>query len=88
MNLDPIETSILALAEARGPGKSVCPGEVARALRPEGWQALLAPVRQAAKRFSAAGRLDILRHGRPVSGDAVRGVVRLRIRPGTEGDAS
>ena len=80
MNLDPIEASILALAAARGPGKSICPSEVARALRPEAWQALMAPVRQAAARLSQAGQVDILRKGKPVTGDSARGVIRLRMR--------
>lgn len=81
---DPIEDSILALTAARGPDKSICPSEVARALRPgteqDGWQPLMAPVRQAAIRLAQAGRIDILRKGRPVPPGEVRGVIRLRVR--------
>ncbi len=81
---DPIEASILALTAARGPDKSICPSEVARALQPEpgleGWQSLMTPVRQAALRLARAGQIDILRKGRPVEPEAVRGVIRLRIR--------
>lgn len=80
MNEDPIEAAILALTAARGAEKSICPSEVARSLRPEGWQALMGPVRQAAIRLVQAGRIEILRKGRPVAPDAVRGVIRLRAR--------
>ena len=80
----PIEDRILALTAARGPDRSICPGEVARALRPEaqaqGWQSLMTPVRHAAIRLARAGRIDILRHGRPVPPEQVRGVIRLRIK--------
>ena len=82
MNSDPIEASILALAAARGPAKSICPSEVARALRSDAWQSLLIPVRQAATRLAQAGQIDILRKGRPVTDYPVRGVIRLRLRSG------
>lgn len=80
MTTDPIETSILALTEARGSEKSICPSEVARALKPEGWQSLMTAVRQAAIRLSEAGRIDILRKGKPVAPAQVHGVIRLRLR--------
>ncbi len=80
MNPVDIEPTILALTAARGPDKSICPSEVARALQPEGWQSLMTPVRQAAIRLAGAGRIDILRKGRPVPPAEVRGVIRLRTR--------
>ena len=74
-----LETEILRLTAERGAQKSICPSEVARALAPE-WQALLSRVRQVAVRLAEAGRIDILRKGKPVTGEAVRGVIRLRFR--------
>lgn len=79
---DPIEASILQLVELRGPEKSICPSEVARALNPEAWQTMLTPVRQAALRLMGQGRIDILRKGKPVPAAEVRGVIRLRVRAG------
>jgi hypothetical protein len=77
-----IEDTILDLVAARGSGKSICPSEVARALQPgpqqDGWQSLMTPVRQAAIRLARAGRIDILRKGKPVPPEEVRGVIRLR----------
>jgi Protein of unknown function (DUF3253) len=80
-----IEATILALAGTRGGAGSICPSEVARALAPEDWRKLLGAVRRAAAGLAAAGRIDILRKGRPVDPAGVRGVIRLRIRPDGDG---
>lgn len=72
-----IEATILALTAQRGPAKSICPSEVARALRPD-WQSLLGEVRRVACRLAAAGRIDILRKGHVVAPTGVKGVIRLR----------
>lgn len=76
-----IEASILALTAARGCDASICPSEVARALRPEDWRPLMGRVRAVAVRLVSAGRIEILRKGKPVPAGAVRGVIRLRARP-------
>lgn len=80
-----IEATILALTAQRGPAKSICPSEVARALRPD-WQPLLGEVRRAACRLAAAGRIDILRKGHVVAPTGVKGVIRLREAQPPEGD--
>jgi hypothetical protein len=77
---DRIAEEILRQTEARGPDKSICPSEVARALDPE-WQKLMTAVRRAAIRLAEQGRIDILRKGRPVPPDGVKGVIRLRLKP-------
>jgi hypothetical protein len=74
-----IEAEILRQVAARGPEKSICPSEVARALEPE-WRPLMHAVRQAAIRLARDGRIEILRKGRPVDPDGFNGVVRLRAR--------
>jgi hypothetical protein len=75
-----IAAEILRLTAARGPDKSICPSEVARALAPEAWRPLLGAVRAEALRLAEAGRIEILRKGRPVPAEALRGVIRLRMR--------
>ncbi len=72
-----IEATLLRLVDARGPAKSICPSEVARALMPE-WQGLMGAVRRVAMRLAVAGRIEILRKGKPVDPVDVRGVIRLR----------
>ncbi len=73
-----IEATILALTTQRGSSKSICPSEVARALRPE-WQSLLTEVRRVACRLAAAGQIDTLRKGHVVEPEGVKGVIRLRL---------
>lgn len=78
-----IEAEILRLTTLRGPEKSICPSEVARALEPaeESWRRLMGPVRAAAIRLARAGQLEVLRKGKPVSTEEdIRGVIRLRAR--------
>ena len=82
MRPDPqaVEAAILRLTDLRGPDKSICPSEAARALDDD-WQGLLGDVRRAAVGLAKAGRIDILRKGQPIDPDQVRGVIRLRMRP-------
>ncbi len=75
-----IEAAILRLVTERGPGRSICPSEVARALEPD-WQRLMGAIRRAAIGLAQAGRIEILRKGRTVPPEGVKGVIRLRARP-------
>lgn len=80
--VDEIEAAILALVEARGVGKTICPSEAARALggpHPDGWGPLMQPVRQASVRLMRQGRVAILRKGRVVDPDDFKGVYRLAL---------
>lgn len=79
--LTALEATILALAAKAGPEKSICPSEAARAMAPEDWRPLMTATRRAAVRLQAAGRIAILRKGKPVAAEDVRGVIRLRIIP-------
>ena len=79
-----IEATILRLCAERGPGKSICPSEVARALAgPDetAWRLLMRPVREAAFRLAREGRLQVLRKGRPIPPEQARGVIRLAVMP-------
>jgi hypothetical protein len=80
-----IEQTLLALVEARGPGKTLCPSEVARAVggpHPDGWGPLMQPVRRVAVSLAREGRIAILRKGRPVDPDDFKGVYRLSLPRG------
>jgi len=79
MDESEIERTMLELVAARGSAASICPSEVARALADEThWRSLMGLVRQVAIRLADAGKIEILRKGKPVPRDAVRGVIRLR----------
>jgi len=77
----PIEEAILRLAAARGAAKSICPSEVARDLaggEEIAWRPLMGPIRRAAIGLAREGRIEILRKGKAVPPEEVRGVIRLR----------
>jgi hypothetical protein len=78
-----IEETLLALAAERGPDKTFCPSEAARALggsHPDGWGPLMQPIRRVAVRLALDGRLQILRKGKPVDPLDFKGVYRLAAR--------
>ena len=79
-----IEAKILQLVRERGPEKSVCPSEVARALCPDeaAWRALMTDVRAVAADLAESGRLRILQGGADVPDPRnPRGPVRLAVFP-------
>lgn len=74
-----IEQTLLALCRARGPGKTICPSEAARALAGAGddWRALMPAIRCEAARLAREGRLRATQKGRRVDPAAVVGPFRL-----------
>lgn len=77
-----LAAALLAAVEAAGPGVGVAPEAVARALggpHPEGWGPLMQPLRRAALRLARENRLVLLRKGRPVEPDALRGLYRVAL---------
>ena len=75
-----IEAALLRLVADRGPGKTVDPSEAARALggsHPDQWGPLMQPIRRVAVALAEAGRVIILRKGRPVDPRDFKGVYRL-----------
>jgi len=77
------EAAILDLLAKAAPGKSVSPEAVARAVDPEGWRRQLGHVRATAVGLARAGRVVILRHGKPADPDDFKGVYRLRAADGS-----
>jgi hypothetical protein len=84
-----IAAEILRQTAARGPEGSICPSEVARALAGGGedgpWRPLMGRVRDVAVGLAREGRVEILRKGKPVPPEGVRGVIRLRAAAGEPG---
>lgn len=78
--LNRIEAELLQTVAARGPEKTACPSEVARAIgggHPDQWGPLMQPVRKVAVRLANEGRLIITRKGKPVDPNDFRGVYRV-----------
>jgi hypothetical protein len=75
---DPIETTILQLVAAAPEGRSISPADVAKTADPENQHKRFGHVRQAAIRLALAGKVTILRKGKPVPDvEAFKGVYRI-----------
>lgn len=80
--LGEVAKAILDACAAAGPGKSIDPAIVARALggSPSDvvpWRVLIRRIRAAATALQDQGRIAVLRKGKPVNIRAARGVIRL-----------
>ena len=75
-----IEEAILAQLAAAGPGKSIDPMNVAKAVQPESWQRILPRVKSEAVMLAKQGEIVILRHNKPADPGEFRGVWRIRAR--------
>jgi hypothetical protein len=73
-----LEQRILDLLAARAPTSSICPSDVARDVAPDDWRPLMQPVRDAAARLAAAGRVLITQGDEVVDVRTARGPVRIR----------
>ena len=79
---DELRATILALAAARGPDKTICPSEAARALagpNEKAWRRLMKPIRAEAVRLADDGLVEIRRKGRPVNPRDFKGIYRIAI---------
>ena len=77
---DAIARCMTALVAARGPGKTICPSEVARALGGSDetvWRRLMKPVRAVAVELAGRGEVTIRRQGRAVDPADFKGVYRI-----------
>ena len=73
-------TVILELLERRGPGKTICPSDAARALAGRDFRPLMDAARSAAAGLVADGEIEITQRGQVVDIAQARGPVRLRRR--------
>lgn len=86
-----MSAALRRLLDLRGPGKSVCPSEVARAVAggsgtdPGAWRALMPRMRAVVARLAARGEVAVLQKGRPVDPARARGPIRIAAPPGTPG---
>ncbi|MDI7774866.1 DUF3253 domain-containing protein [Asticcacaulis sp. EMRT-3] len=80
-----IEETIQALLSQAREGESISPNDVAKAVHPEGgpkyWQRELPKVRAVILGLARKGQIDMLRKGKPVAPEDVRGIYRIRRGP-------
>lgn len=75
---------VLLLMAAESPdGKSIGPDAVARAIAGKNekvWRRLMKPIKDEAVRLAKEEKVILLRKGKPVDPDRVRGLYRIRLR--------
>ncbi|HUQ60902.1 DUF3253 domain-containing protein [Lentzea sp.] len=77
-----LEQAILDLAGARGPARSICPSEAARAVGDDDWRDLMEPTRTVARELAAQGRVVVTSGGKVLSpNDEWHGPVRISAAP-------
>ena len=74
-----IDAVLRALLRSRGPGRSICPSDIARLVGGTTWRTLLPIVRDRAVKMAEDGELEIVRRGRVVKTNATEGVLRYRL---------
>jgi len=73
---------ILELLDRRGPGKTICPSDAARAVAGEDFRPLMDTARAAAAELVADGEIEVTQRGEVVAIAQARGPIRLRRRGG------
>lgn len=74
-----IRSTIDALLDERGEGRTICPSEAARELGDDdGFRPLMDEVREVAYAMADDGRIEVTQSGEVVDGRQVRGPIRLR----------
>lgn len=74
-----IENAIMELLGERGPGKTICPSDVARRLEPEDWRPLMPKVREAADGLRERKLVQVTQKGKAIaSAQEAKGPIRIR----------
>jgi hypothetical protein len=74
-----IRRTITELLERRGPGKTICPSDAARAIDAQGFRKLMPAVRDVAQTMVRQGTIVVTQRGEPVDIRTARGPVRLKL---------
>lgn len=82
-----VRSILCDLCAARGPGKTICPSEVARALAQD-WRPLMPAVQAAVRKLTAQGVIIVTQKGQPVAPATARGPIRLALASTTPGAGS
>ena len=74
-----LREAILRMARERGPSKSICPSDAARAVGGDDWRDHMERARAVARQLARAGEVEITQGGEVVDPDADwRGPIRIR----------
>lgn len=74
-----MRAAILELLRQRGPGKSICPSDAARAVAGEQFRPLMDQARAVAAQLTDEGLLEVTRRGEVIHPRETQGAIRLRL---------
>ena len=74
-----VEETLLALLSQVRDAESINPNDVAKALGTENWNRQLPKVRGVIIAQAKQGKIEILRKGKPVSHEGLKGIFRIRL---------
>lgn len=75
-----LAAAIRALTRHRGPDKTICPSDAARAVGGDRWRDLVATARAVARELAGEGTIEVVQKGQPIdAGGPWRGPIRLRL---------
>ncbi len=74
-----VEETLLELLSQVRNSESISPNQVAKALNAENWQRELPKVRAVIVGLARQGRIEVLRKGKPVSPEDLKGIYRIRL---------
>lgn len=74
-----VEETLLELLSKAGNSDSISPNQVAKAIDAENWQRELPKVRAVIIGLARQGRVEVLRKGKSVSPEGLKGVYRVRM---------
>ena len=79
-----LRATILALSTERGPDKTICPSDAARAVGGDAWRELMDDAREIARDLARNGDVEITQKGQVLDPYAPwRGPIRIRATRGT-----
>ena len=73
------EETLLELLSQVRKGESISPNDVAKAISRENWQRELPKVRAVIVGLARQGRIELLRKGKPVDPEGIKGIYRVRL---------
>ncbi|RZM76081.1 DUF3253 domain-containing protein [Leptolyngbya iicbica] len=74
-----IQDCLMQLVRDRGPEKTICPSEVARALSADDWRSLMPQVRTVGMALAQAGAIAVTQKGQVVDPQTAKGPIRYRL---------
>lgn len=74
-----IEETLLSLLSQVRKGESISPNDVAKAVSTDNWQRELPKVRAVITSLVRQGRIELVRKGKPVELEGIKGIYRLRL---------